>query len=267
MARKPGADNESRIRGMLRFAGVGAGALALAAGLAWCYHRIDRFLANNERFVLPSPSGPGGPGLEIEGMRYASPEAVFQVFAADFGRSIYLAPLAERRRQLLAVDWVQDAVIERRWPRQLRVRIVERRPVAFVRLPSRHGSQVVLIDAEGIFLRIPPQTRFELPVLTGLVPQQSLAMRRLRIERALRVLNEAGEELAERISEIDVSDPDNLLITCAAQNQALALKVGAGNFRARLRNFFSHYAEIRRRLPQAAVFDLRLDDRIIAEEP
>lgn len=266
MARKPGQSNEARIRGVLRLAGVGAAALAMAAGLAWCYHRIDHFLAKERQFVLPDPNRAEAPGVRIEGIRYASSEDILQIFAADFGRSVYLVPLAARRRQLLAVDWVKDAVVERRWPHEIRVRIVERQPVAFVRLPSRQGSQVMLIDAEGVFLRIPPQARFELPVLTGLVPQQSPAMRRLRIERALRVLNEAGQEFVQRISEIDVSDPDNILITCAAQDQALALKVGAGNFRARLQNFFAHYAEIRRRLPQAAVFDLRLDDRIIAEE-
>ncbi|MCS6952223.1 MAG: FtsQ-type POTRA domain-containing protein [Bryobacterales bacterium] len=267
MGRRLAASGASRRRAILRALGFGTAALAFAGAVAWCYHRVDRFLATDERFVLAGPDGPHGPGVQIEGIRYAPRSDILQVFAADFGKSVYLAPLAERRRQLLAVDWVKDAAVERRWPRELRVRLVERQPVAFVRVPSRQATQVVLIDAEGVFLRLPARARFELPVLTGLLPQQSLPMRRVRVECALRVLKEVGPDLAARISELDVSDPDNVLITCTTQDQALALKVGAENFRARLENFFAHYAEIRRRLPQAAVFDLRLEDRIIAEEP
>jgi hypothetical protein len=44
------------------------------------------------------------------------------------------------------------------------------------------------------------------------------------------------------------------------------LLLGNQRFLPRLRNFLNHYPEIRRRLPKAAAFDLRLDDRITAAE-
>ncbi len=265
MAARQAGGNGNRRAHLLRYAAAGSLVLAGAVAAAWCYHRADHFLATSRRFVLVPGTGTGG-GLELEGVTYASREAILSVFAPDLGKSVYLVPLEARRRQLLAVDWVKDAVIIRRWPDGLLVRIMERRPVAFVRLPGPHGaSRAALIDAEGVLLRLPPQGRFRLPVLTGVLPEQSRAMRRLRVERALEALNEAGATFAPRISEIDVSDPDNLVLTCPEEGRALALKVGASNFRARLENFFVHYPEIRRRLPQAAVFDLRLDDRIIAE--
>ena len=37
-------------------------------------------------------------------------------------------PLAERRRRLLAIDWVEDASVSRLWPNRVLVRITERKP-------------------------------------------------------------------------------------------------------------------------------------------
>jgi hypothetical protein len=46
----------------------------------------------------------------------------------------------------------------------------------------------------------------------------------------------------------------------------LELKLGEGNYGKRLQNFLLHYPEIRKRAPNVTSFDLRLDDRITAEE-
>ncbi len=42
--------------------------------------------------------------------------------------------LGERRRRLLAVDWVKDASVSRRWPNRVSVNVIERRPVAFAQI-------------------------------------------------------------------------------------------------------------------------------------
>jgi hypothetical protein len=46
----------------------------------------------------------------------------------------------------------------------------------------------------------------------------------------------------------------------------ITLFLGDHNFAGRYRNFVSHYAEIQRRLPGAAMLDLRLEDRITVVE-
>ena len=73
--------------------------------------------------------------LTIEGLNYASRAKVQRVFAEDFDHSVFSVPLDERRRRLLAIDWVEDASVSRIWPDRLVVRIRERQPVAFVLLP------------------------------------------------------------------------------------------------------------------------------------
>ena len=121
--------------------------------------------------------------LTVTGMKNASPARVVRVFDVDFGRSIFTVPLAERRRRLLAIDWVEDASVSRIWPNRLVVRITERKPVAFVNLPQTIGGRrLLLIDRAGVLLEPPPQSRFAFPVLSGIRETQSEAERRVRVQ-------------------------------------------------------------------------------------
>lgn len=270
MARKQNAGDAPRRRdwaAIFRHVTVAAGVLAVAIVAVFVYTRVDQFLVTDPRFRLKDAAETGDTGgIRIEGVAHASVSRVLAVFAADTGRSIYLVPLKERRLQLLAVDWVQEVSVSRLWPDRLVVRIKERTPVAFVQLPLRPGDaahQAAMIDAEGVILGQPPRSNFDLPVLTGIRREQSRAMRVTRVRSALRLISEIGR-LAGQVSEIDVSDPDNVKVVQQIEGDAVVLWLGDRNFLSRLQNFLGHYAEIRKRLAQAKAFDLRLDDRITA---
>jgi cell division protein FtsQ len=239
-----------RFRRILIWSGVGAGALAAIAGA----YQIDQFLASDPRFILREPN------FRLTGLQYTARDEVARVFARDFGRSVYLVPLAERRRGLMAIDWVRDATVSRLWPNRLAVTIVERRPVAFVVL----GQETALVDADGVILRAPERARFSLPVLAGVTRQQSRDVRRARAGQAVSLMQQVPG-YAGQISEVDVSDPDNLVVVEAVQGHAVRLLLGNHNYLRRMSNFMEHYSDINRRLPSARTFDLRLDDRITAQ--
>ncbi|MBM3774851.1 MAG: FtsQ-type POTRA domain-containing protein [Acidobacteria bacterium] len=262
------AHQRSRLRLLLR-----AGGWFSAVAVAWVVvARVYGFAATDERFTLRAPRWPGdrAAGLIIEGSVYSNRERIARVFASDFGRSVLLMPLAERRRRLLAIDWVEDAVVSRLWPSQALVRITERRPVAFVDLVlrgagRRAASHIALIDAHGVLLDPPPKSRFTFPVLNGVTAEQSEAERRDRVGRMLRLLEEVGQ-LGSSISEVDVSNPANLSLIVKFEGRALELELGSERYGSRLANFLEHYPEIRQRSPAGISFDLRLDDRITAKE-
>ncbi len=273
MGRKQKPEQESRPKAWgrgLSYALSATAVLALGVAALYAYSRVDQFLASDLRFRLaqPSPDNGQSPSLRITGVVYTSQDAILNVFAPDYGRSIYLLPLAERRRSLLAVDWVRDATVSRLWPDSIDVRIVERSPVAFIQLPAGGtppSYRVALIDADGVILEQPPKANFILPVLTGIRREQSQAMRRQRVTTALRLVKELGA-LSNQLSEIDVSDPNNVDVVQQVEGRTVLLRLGSRNFQSRLQGFLAHYAEIRQRLPKAATFDLRLDDRITAVE-
>jgi cell division protein FtsQ len=249
----------SKTKRTLIVAAIVLGAFAIAAAA----YQVDEFLASDPHFLLPADAK----GLSVQGVVYAPRADVARVFARDFGRSVYLIPLAERRSRLLGIDWVADATVSRHWPNRIAVQIVERKPIAFVVLPAQAGwagSEVALVDAEGVILAPPARAHFSLPALAGISRREPAATRRTRVRGAAELIAQV-RTYAAQISEIDVSDPDDLVVTLA-QGRALRLRLGNRNYFARLSNFLTHYPDISRRLPYARTFDLRLDDHITAQD-
>ena len=232
--------------------GVVSAAVAVAA------IRVRRLALTDAEFVL---SRDRQDALTVQGFRYASRGKILRIFAPDFDRSIFAASLAERRRQLLAIDWVEDATVSRVWPNQLLVRIRERKPVAFVSFPTG----VLLIDLYGVLLDPPAQAQFAFPVLSGIRESESLAERREKVRTFLRVQDDMGY-LMKDISEVDAADPESIRVVAQVGNGAVELLLGDTNFARRYQNFLSHYPEIQRHSPDGKLFDLRLEDRITAKE-
>jgi cell division protein FtsQ len=220
--------------------------------------RVRRYVMSDPQFTL---SRDHKEALAIQGVRYASRSKILRVFALDFERSTFAMPLAARRRELLAIDWVANASLSRIWPDRLIVRIRERKPIAFVSF--RTG--VLLIDDHGVLLDPPVQAQFAFPVLSGVRESDSAAERRERVRTFLQVEDDMGY-LMKDVSEVDVSDPDNIRVVTQVESRALVLLLGDTNFAKRYQNFLSHYPEIEKHSPEVKLFDLRLEDRITAKE-
>src|SRR5262249_14510682 len=83
-------------------------------------NRVRHYVTTDAQFTMSRD------GLELQGLVYTSRAKVLRIFANDFHRSVFAIPLAERRRRLLAIDWVEEASVSRIWPDRLVVRIRER---------------------------------------------------------------------------------------------------------------------------------------------
>ena len=187
------------------------------------------------------------------------------MFASDLGKSVFQVPLAERRRHLLAVDWIRSAAVVRVWPDRIVVTIGERTPVAFAKLPIAGSIRhwMALIDADGVLLTIPPHVRFRLPVLSGIGEEQTDEERRMRVQVMQHLLSDLGPQ-SKDISEVDAASTRDLRVIAEAGGRAVELELGDQHYRARYLNFLNHYEEIRRHSESASLFDLRIDDRISA---
>jgi cell division protein FtsQ len=240
---------------------------SIAAGLAWGGREVNSFLLRDPRFQFAcGENEPACADLEIRGAVYANRARIQNVFAPDFNASVFGMPLAERRRRLLAVDWVSTASISRVWPHGIAVTVTERTPVAFAKLPIAGTARYrfSLIDSEGVLLSIPPRVRFHLPVLSGVREEQTEADRRARVKAMQHLLEDLGPE-AKDISEINAASTLEMRLIAEIDGHAVELWIGDQHYRARYRHFVNNYEEIRKHSEQASVFDLRLDDRILAK--
>lgn len=229
-------------------------AVLLVAAL-YGFHRLEQFLIRDARFVLNQPGDPSE-SFQITGATHVSSRAIEAVFSDDFGLSTYLIPLDDRRATLRTVDWVKDASVARFWPNRVVVGVTERKPVAFV----GEAEGAPLIDEEGVILP-PVKDHFQLPVLMGVRVSDRLGQRHERVQRFLKVMKDLGEA-AQHAIEVDVTDPDDIKLTEPFEGRRLTLLLGDRDFALRHENFVRYYSEIAKRMADASVLDLRVEDRI-----
>lgn len=231
--------------------------------LVWIGLRLQDFLIHDPQFTLASPtdSAEEHASVRLLGLKYSAREPVAAMFDRDYGKSVYLLPLRQRRLDLLGLRWIRTARITRVWPNRVDVHLEERVPAAFVSLSGEDTLGV--IDTEGAILRQETEQALRLPVAVGISPEQTLEQRRFLVRRILKLMRDAGP-LADQISEVDVTDPDNLRVLQEVGGKAVILNIGNRGFRRRLEKFRLNAAEILRRDPGRTYFDLRTEGSIHA---
>lgn len=244
--------------GRILFATVIVLALAVLTVLALS---VRDFLRDDPRFRIDSASS-----IQIMGNSQLTRAELLSVFGSDIGRNIFFVPLGERRAELERLPWVAHARVMRLLPDQLRVSIVERVPVAFL----RDGNSIKLVDAAGVPLEMTPammaSKRYSFPVVTGIAMTDPPALRAARMrlyEQFMGSLSAAGIKTSSQLSEVDLSDPEDLRAVMAAQNTSLLVHFGEGDFLQRYQRYQQHLSEWQRQYPQLASVDLRYDGQVV----
>jgi cell division protein FtsQ len=210
----------------------------------------------------------GTNNIEAAGLNQVTRTEMLPVFGEDIGRNIFHIDLAERRKQLEEIPWVERATVMRLLPDRIRVDVVERHPVAF----TRHGQQVGLVDANGVLLDMPASTmaqhHYSFPVLTGIDPRDPLSSRKARMDvyaRLLAELDANGQHVSEQISEIDLTDPEDARVFMPEQGADILAHFGEDRFIERYQRYKAHIAEWRQQYPKLVAVDLRYEQQVVLE--
>ena len=244
---------------------LGLGVLIVLSGSTAGVLALKTWLGHDSRFFIA-----GAGNIEAVGLTQVSRADMLPVFGEDIGRNIFHVPLAERRRQLEAIPWVERATVMRLLPDQIRVSVVERQPVAFV----RQGQQIGLVDKDGVLLTMPAammaQHNYSFPVVTGIDAGDPPAQRKMRMavyERLLSELDANGQRLSEQISEIDLTDAQDARVLMPEQGNDILAHFGDDRFIERYQRYKAHIAEWRQQYPKLAAVDLRYDSQVVLEMP
>ncbi len=222
---------------------------------------VHSFLDHDPRFRIESSTS-----LQTLGNSQLNRSDLLSVFGSDIGRNLFYVPLAKRRAELEQIPWVRQATVMRLMPNQLRVAIVERTPIAFVQVRGR----IELADAEGVILTLTPQQMAarhdSFAVVSGINPADPLSVRRARMQiyqRFIGELDSTGEHISAHLSEVDLSDPEDVRATVPANGSDLLLHFGDQNFLPRWRNYQAHVAQWEQQYPHLASIDLRYDREVV----
>lgn len=233
--------------------------VALFGCLGWAAHAYG---TQASRFRIESSDS-----IEISGVHNASRAQVMEVVGSDIGRNIFLIPLEERKKKFEQIPWVESAAVMRLLPHRIVVSLVERTPVAFILI----GTKTNLIDANGVIMGPPAsrQNRYRFPVLRGLSENGAVAARSEamkiynRLMRELESGDSEGQHFTNQLSEIDVSDPEDLKATVSDDSGTVLIHLGASDFLERYKLYAAHIGEWRRQYHNVQGVDLRWEGQIV----
>jgi len=237
--------------------------LTVLGGFATSAFLLKTYLSRDGRFRIA-----GASNIDATGLTEVSRAQMLPVFGEDIGRNIFFVPLNERRKQLEEIPWVEKATVMRLLPDRIRVSVVERQPVAFV----RQGQQIGLVDANGVLLTMPAammaQHHYSFPVVTGINASDPLGARKMRMavyQRLLAELDSNGQHISAQISEIDLSDTDDVQVLMPEQGSDVLVHFGEDRFMERYQRYKAHIAEWRQQYPKLAGVDLRYDQKVVLD--
>jgi cell division protein FtsQ len=258
-----------RAASQLKIAAVIAAVVVACGGLsAWAYG----YGMTSWRFRIQSSDV-----VEITGVKNASRAHVMEVAGADIGRNVFFVPLDERKKQLEQIPWVQEATVMRLLPNRIAVTIHERTPVAFAQI----GSRISLIDANGVVMGLPAnrQTKYSFPVIRGITDTEPLSSRAAAMKIYNRLVSELGGNNGEsetsssgpnggtnyvkQLSEVDLSDPENVKVTANDPGGTMVVHLGAQDFLPRYKLYVAHIAEWRQQFQNVQSVDLRYEGQVI----
>ena len=229
------------------------GVLTGFSGLLYSYGK------HNWRFRIDSSDQ-----IEITGAQHVTKAQILDVMGGDIGRNIFFVPLADRKKQLEQIPWVESASVMRFVPNRLGIEIHERTPVAFARI----GSRISLIDAGGTLMELGSNSKFKysFPVIAGMGANEPLSTRAARMKSyndLMRQLDSDGASYSKELSEVDLGDPEDVKVIAANSNGEVLVHLGSGNYLPRYRTYVTHVQQWRQQFDKLESVDLRYDGQII----
>jgi len=238
----------------LTWAAVALGIVFLCGiAVASLYHYGER----SWRFRVESSDD-----IEISGLENVARSQVMEVMGGDIGRNIFFVPLAQRKTQLEQIPWVESASVMRFIPNRLKVEIHERTPVAFARV----GSRILLTDNVGTLMELPGKKKYSFPVIVGMntgEPPSTRAARMKIYNDVVRQLDSGGARYSQDLSEIDLSDPDDVKVLANNRAGEVLVHLGSSNYLERYKVYVAHIQEWQQQFDKLESVDLRYDRQII----
>lgn len=234
-------------------------AIAIAAISSVAAATLYHYGEHSWRFRLNSSDD-----IELSGLGNVTRAQVMEVMGADIGRNVFYIPLDRRQKQLEQIPWVESASVMRFAPNRIGIQIHERTPVAFARI----GSHISLIDADGVVMDLPASGhhQYSFPVIVGMGEAEPLSTRSARMDiysQLIQDLDSSGAHYSQDLSEVDLSDPEDVKVMVNDPSGAVLVHLGSGNFLQRYKIYVTHVAEWRQQFQKLDSVDLRYDRQII----
>ena len=168
--------------------------------------------------------------ISVSGNQHVSAEAIGRATELHHGRPLLAISLSRVSAQVASLPWIKHVSVSRSFPHELRIRVEERSPIAWIRL-SDDGS-CLTVGEGGVIVAAECGSRTSIVELQGATLSGNVPGERLVDERiadlidALRTTNLSDMN----VQRIDVSDPSSIVLDTAS---GLRVLLGAIDLHAR----------------------------------
>ena len=241
-ARRAGRRIAATLTGLAAAGALAAGALAA------------HFVLTAARFAVTT--------VEVRGASRVAPRAIADAAAIAPGTNLLRLRTDEVERRVEALPAIRHAEVVRAWPNRVTIVVEERRPFTLV-----HAGRLHWVDEEGVPVGVEREAVApRAPVISGLTPDELAVMRERPSPRALeaialiRMLLRSGSSLADQISEIDVSRPDDPVLYTV---DGVEVRLGADNWDGRLARLEGVLGQLAAAPEPVTSIDLRFRDQVV----
>ena len=218
---------------------------------------LNRFIYDNNAFAVRE--------IDIQTDGVISLDQLRRWAGVKLEQNLFAIDLTRVKRDIELVPAVQNVAVERVLPHTLKIRVIEREPVAQVHNYLLDAQGVAMMPLEPQQRSVPAQPGERYPGITGINPGElraGRAMESSQVRAALKLLA-AFEHSAIApfvdIARVDVSAPDVLVVTTMQQNE---ITFHTGDFERQLNRWYLVHMRGQEQSRQIAVLDLSVSENV-----
>ena len=204
--------------------------------------------------------------IEVTSAKHLTREEILGLAGIEPGKALLSMNLKRMGEHILQNPWVETVRINRYFPDTVSIVIAEREPIAIVNM-----GFIYYLDKKGIVFKVLNQgDKLDYPVITGF-SEDELGNDPKGTKEALeatcfllKVLREKGAFILADVSEIHYDKGYGFTLFTASG--ALPVKVGSGDFPAKIERFARIYRDLLVQLPSIHYIDLDYNDKIIVKK-
>ncbi len=204
--------------------------------------------------------------IEVTSATHLTREEILGLAGIEPGKDLLRMNLQRMGEHILQNPWVETVKINRYFPDSVSIAIAEREPVAIVNM-----GFIYYLDKQGkVFKVLNHGDKLDYPVVTGL-NEEELSNDPKGSKEALeatcyllKILREKGAFILADVSEIHYDKGYGFTLFTASG--ALPVKVGSGDFPAKIERFARIYKDLVVQFPVIHYIDLDYNDKIIVKK-
>lgn len=242
----------------LRPLGKAASGLALLALTAGVVYGVQRAVSSVTFFSLKN--------IEVTSTKHMTRDDVLELAGIEPGKDLLRLNLKRMGEQLLQNPWIESVRINRYFPDGVSIAITEREPLAIVNM-----GFIYYLDNKGVVFKVLNQgDKLDFPVITGFSEEELTSDPKgtkdalLASCELIRILKEKGAFILADVSEIHYDK--GFGFTMFTSSGALPVKIGAGDFSAKIERFARIYQDLMAQEQKLQYIDLDYNDKIIVKK-